>query len=741
MTGTQRVTRSEPRSDVVEPRSTAVSRDSILRPGENCWRVERAERFRCVQDGQEYFRLVRDALLSAKRTVFVLGWDIYADVDLRPEGVDDGAPTKLAELLDFVVRRTPELEIYVLVWDYAALYALERDPTSRIRLGWKTHERVHFAYDDLHPVGGSHHQKVVVVDDRLAFSGGLDLTSHRWDTSAHPCDHALRLSVKGEPYTPFHDIQALVEGPVAASLGELARARWTRRGVAGLPPIEPRTESLWPADDPPDLFDVDVAIARTEPQFRSAPAVLECGQLFHDQIAAARRVIYIENQYFTNAAVGEAIGKRLREPDGPEVVFVGPRECSGWLEQKTMGALRHSVLVHLVESDLHGRLRLLYPVASADQDVCTFVHSKILVIDDDHLRIGSANLSSRSMGVDTECDLVAISRGDAEMRSGIRRVRDRMVGEHLGLSAEAVGAAVDEHGSLGKAIDALAGGEHTLARVVVDTEERPETWDAIRFVIDPEQPMMLSRAVDRLLPDLDIDDSRKLSRALFVAACTAGIVAITARGTLGALGLESASGHEFLVGLAANEGAVRWIFAGLVAAGLLFLPFELLVLLPVVLLGTLRGGAIAIAAGAVCGAVGYAIGRLLGPKRITPLLSRRSTRIWKGLRRYGALSVAVAHFTALFSATTIHVLCGAARVGVRDYLLGTMLGLAPALVTSLALGALLRGALLDPSPWRTVATIVAAIVFAIVVLRFRRIVNMRTHGTVTREHRARARYG
>ncbi|MEO6709716.1 MAG: VTT domain-containing protein, partial [Planctomycetota bacterium] len=441
--------------------------DEIMRPGLNCWRIERAERWRCIQDGEEYFRLVRGAILAARRSVFILGWDIYAAIDLAPGSDESEGPTKLAALLDFVVQRNPELEVYVLIWDYAALYALERDPTSRIRLGLNTNERVHFRFDDHHPLAGCHHQKVVVVDDRLAFSGGLDLTSHRWDTPDHSVQHPLRLSATGEPYTPFHDVQALVEGPVAAALGELARERWTRIGARDLPPLAPRSDSLWPESDPPDLLDVDIAIARTDPPFRGREAVRECEALFHAQIAAARRVIYIENQYFTNAKVGEALASRLREPEGPEIIVVGPRECSGWLEKKTMGVLRQRVLASLEEADSHGRLRLLNPVASKQHGVDTFIHSKILVIDDEHLRIGSANLSSRSMGMDTECDLVACAGGDPRLRRDIERVRNRLVGEHLGLSADDIAGAIRSQGSLRAAIDALASGDRTLEPVKV----------------------------------------------------------------------------------------------------------------------------------------------------------------------------------------------------------------------------------------------------------------------------------
>ena len=62
------------------------------------------------------------------------------------------------------------------------LYALEREPFPSLKLGWNTPARVRFQLDNALPLGASHHQKIVVVDDALAFSGELDLTIRRWDT-------------------------------------------------------------------------------------------------------------------------------------------------------------------------------------------------------------------------------------------------------------------------------------------------------------------------------------------------------------------------------------------------------------------------------------------------------------------------------------------------------------------------------------------------------------------------------
>ena len=106
-----------------------------------------------------------------------------------------------------------------------------------------SHRRVHFRFDDQHPLGGSHHQKVVVIDDRLAFVGGTDLTGHRWDTSEHRIDEPLRTTLTGKPYPPYHEVEAMVEGPIAADLGELARERWNRRGTRRLRTSRWRTGS------------------------------------------------------------------------------------------------------------------------------------------------------------------------------------------------------------------------------------------------------------------------------------------------------------------------------------------------------------------------------------------------------------------------------------------------------------------------------------------------------------------
>ena len=125
---------------------------SILQPGRNCWRLDRADRFSSIQDAADCFRLVRQALLAARDTVFILGWDTTAIVDLVPEGPTDGAPTRLDRLLRHIATRRPRLRCYILTWDYGSLYTLERDPFTRWRLGWGMPGNVRFGFDDRHPI-------------------------------------------------------------------------------------------------------------------------------------------------------------------------------------------------------------------------------------------------------------------------------------------------------------------------------------------------------------------------------------------------------------------------------------------------------------------------------------------------------------------------------------------------------------------------------------------------------------
>ena len=712
---------------------------TIVEPGRNCWRAERARRFLCIQDGADYFRLVRRALLDARHTVFILGWDIMASVDLLPGADASDAPTRLDELLAFVVRRRPHLRCYLLIWDHAALYTLERDPLSRWRLGWRMPRQIRFGFDDRHPIGGSHHQKVVVVDDQLAFCGGIDLTGHRWDTSAHRVDEPARATPLGGPYGPYHEIQAMVHGPVAASLGVLARDRWRALGEEKLPTVASFPDDLWPADVTPDLIDVDVAIARTLPDSEVQPGIRECETLFLDSIAAAKRAIYIESQYFTNDTLGAALAARLREPDGPEILVVTPQDCHGWLERTTMGAFRDAVFRQLIDADVHRRLRIVYPAAARAQNVPIFVHSKVMIVDDELVRIGSANFSRRSMGVDTECDLAVDAGGDSRVQHGIRRIRDRLLAEHLALAVDIVARDLERAGSLRALVDSRASADHTLVRVELEAGNEAPAPEALRAAADPAEPIGFGASVVQLVPPVDARARRNPLR-LWIPL----VVLTIALASTSSAFVRRPEVQAFQDALGAASAMPSWLWIGAGAfllANLALIPLELVAIVAGVMFGGVRGSLVALLGSLMAAIVGYLVGRAMGPAGVTRWMSRRSYRSARQLGARGVVGVIVLRLASVASAGSIHLLCGAGRVPFAAYLAGTFIGLMPVVAALSGLGGLLRQALLHPSVSNGAITIGTALLLIGAAAGLRTFLLIRQFAPSFSSHRNRAEFG
>jgi phosphatidylserine/phosphatidylglycerophosphate/cardiolipin synthase-like enzyme len=157
-------------------------------------------------------------------------------------------------LLERAVSRERQLRVRLLAWDFSMVYALERDLTPLFSTGWHRHRRVDFRLDNQHPFVASHHQEIVVVDDALAFVGGLDIAKDRWDASEHRCDDPRRRDPAGRPYPPFHDVQMAVDGAAAAALGDLVRERWQRATGKRVASLANGDFDPWPGSLTPDFW-------------------------------------------------------------------------------------------------------------------------------------------------------------------------------------------------------------------------------------------------------------------------------------------------------------------------------------------------------------------------------------------------------------------------------------------------------------------------------------------------------
>ena len=100
------------------------------------------------------------------------------------------------------------------------------------------------------------------------------------------------------------------------------------------------------------------------------------------------------------------------------VLIVTPKAHSSWLESQAMQGGRGGFIDPFVAAGVADRVRILYPsVEDAEQSAAVMVHSKVMIVDDGFLRVGSANLNNRSMGADTECDLAFEATADEHVTS------------------------------------------------------------------------------------------------------------------------------------------------------------------------------------------------------------------------------------------------------------------------------------------------------------------------------------
>jgi len=460
----------------------------ILEEGETCWRKVHADRVAFIVDAAGYFAAAKDAILKAERCVYLIGWEFDLDIRLRPDLDDPRIPDRLRRFLEFAVKERPDLEIFILQWGGAMLFDIARQFGSWLSLKATADSRVHFRLDNEHPTGACHHQKIVVIDDRLAFCGGIDMTSGRWDTPEH-LGHDCRRTDNGKTPIPWHDMTLAVDGEAARALGELARWRWKVATGKDLP-VPESSGDVWPERLEADLTDALAGIALSAPEYGGEPAIDHVGKLWCRAIAAARRAIYIENQFLSSGAIADALKAKLEEPDGPEIVIILPCQAETWLESEAMDTRRTLIVEELRRGDREGRLGVYYPVNRQGRPI--YVHAKLLIVDDEFVRVGSSNMASRSFVSDSECDLAFEAADQPDLRSFLADLRTRLLAEHLGIERDRFAAGVEgNEGRILPAIEQVRATEgHTLRVLETRRLDDAEVALAKSQLFDPEEAML-----------------------------------------------------------------------------------------------------------------------------------------------------------------------------------------------------------------------------------------------------------
>lgn len=473
----------------------------VLREGRNCWLETEATQSAVLVDGATYYTTFYRAAELAQHTILLCGWQFDSTVQLLRGAEAERAerPTELIAFLDHLCLERPELRIYMLAWDYSFVYALEREWMQALKFRYATSERLRFEFDSHPATGGSHHQKFVVIDGQIAFAGGMDICESRWDERDHRTHNALRVDRTGKPYKPYHDVQVGLTGPTVRQLEALFAERWRRAcgetlDFASREELDPARFDLTRLSDGAALPIRRSRLALSLTQVDASGETLQVRQirtLYEDAIRAADELVYIETQYFTSRAVARALIQRMQEPNRPklQILIVMPYGADTPKEKFALGDTQNAVLATLLEAALATghQVRLLYS-ASADPEGIerpTFIHSKLLIVDDLLLSVGSANLTNRSMGFDSELNVTWECASTTDPLNGcIRHVRSSLLAEHIGLADP---SSVGPVQGLVERIDAYcADPRYRLRRRLLPPPEQPDPW--LCAVFDPDGP-------------------------------------------------------------------------------------------------------------------------------------------------------------------------------------------------------------------------------------------------------------
>ena len=359
-------------------------------------------------DGGAAFPAFIEAMTNAKSHVYIAGWMLS-----RSFKVIRGEEPVSAR--DFFGELAERVDVRLLLWGGAPLPRNMRPSRKQIRS--KAEELVHgtrikLGLDSKERPMHCHHEKLIVVDDEIAFVGGIDWTvfgGDRYDTPAHP--------PRGE--LGWHDVGTRLEGPIVNDVIEHFRLRWHETTGERLP--DPPSQ--------PEAGSSEIQLVRTVPEkvYDGVPKgdfrVLES---YVRGLRSARHFVYLENQFLWAPRVVDLLCEKLSNPpsDDFRVICLLPSHPTTG-EDDTRGQL-----AQLVEADKGGERFLacgIWARGAGSHSDPIYIHAKVCIVDDRWMTIGSANMNNHSLFNDSEVNVVT---SDADL---IEKTRLRLWSEHLEL--------------------------------------------------------------------------------------------------------------------------------------------------------------------------------------------------------------------------------------------------------------------------------------------------------------------
>jgi phospholipase D1/2 len=320
----------------------------------------------------------------------------------------------------------------------------------------------------------------------------------------------------------------------------------------------------------------------------------------------------------------------------------------------------------------------------------------VMIVDDTLLRVGSANLNNRSMGTDSECDLALEAKSEAH-RAIIRDIRARLIGDHCGVTVQAVNAELIAHGSLIRAAENLSGHGHRLRPIEDGEPDHGDFAEYIEGLADPERPIQSKELVSQFFAERV---PRKMPPLLKAGLIVAAFVALTIAWQFPPLSDIASPAHvgPMLRALAQEEWAPVLVIGLYIAGGLIGFPVLLLIAATAATFGPTTGLLYATAGSLASAIVTYAVGAAVGRESLRQLLGPRLKRVQRRIVSGGVLAISTIRLIPIAPFTVVNLVAGASEIKLSAYIAGTVIGMAPGLLLMSALGHQFVRILSEPKP-------------------------------------------
>jgi phosphatidylserine/phosphatidylglycerophosphate/cardiolipin synthase-like enzyme len=390
-----------------------------------------------IWEAGPYYDRISELFEEANDYVILVGWQIDSRLPLKKprrsaSGVFSLATTEtLREKVIRLCEEKPYLRVYFLIWDHAYFYVIERENWQG-RIWENIHPHVHFVFDNRHPFGVSHHEKIIIFDGKVALTGGIDLCDERWDTPQHLyLDPRRSRDWKQERHGPYHDIAVQVTGPICQILQEHVAMRWSTISTVPFPRV-PHTDSGTRPDSGHTVY-FSRTLSEVERMPKKRGMVREVEFLFRDLIQSAKKRIILEGQYYWSNVISDMLISKVHAMRGQDFELILVLAELQWIRSLTRYMMPYELsLMHKLASAARFsgvRLTIGSPYVQARSEGTTgevlpprpiYIHSKLLVIDDHFLSIGTANFATRALRLDTEIHMTLEAKTEAE-KEHIRR--------------------------------------------------------------------------------------------------------------------------------------------------------------------------------------------------------------------------------------------------------------------------------------------------------------------------------